>query len=536
MSIEFNLLLLHKPYDIHPRSWICFGGDGMRKIVSKLEGEVKTEKQKTREEISRIVSKKLGCHRALVKRALQNKNAFYPIPVILELSKLSKNGNFYLKKITSNIKYLKVNSASSKPSFALNKLTKDFCKVLGAFVADGSFGYQIIFSTEDESKIKFLKEIFSNSKIKFSAGRSPSRKEFFVSLRANRYNFKTIEMLIAKLSKDFNVQTHTNIELTDEHKSNVEAFKRWIKSCFGLEPTHFYKLKNENAWRIVFSNKIFGRYLMVFFGIIPGYKTDIVKEPVVIKNSPLNFRKAFARGVLMFDGSATISGNIVLESKSRALIDSIADIFLKDNVSAGIRISRGNHVLYTHKNNNKKRLLSYFEPDTWKEYRLREAYFHTGTKSLSIYRKYSFNKLTTDIVLKELRKIKSCDINYFMQKFNCRHTTVMNYLRILRNRGLISLTYRPLKFNSKNVSESANVFIAKNTHEMLFTNLKKKFERYDIAADYFNLHKATVSAWKVRKNRIPLKVIKLFCASLDLDFSEIASKAVATDRRIIELI
>ncbi len=534
MSKKFNLFLLHQRYDVHPRSWICLGGNELGRIIGQLESDIKNKRGICREKISEMLSKKLNCSKNVIKQLFQSKKAFYPIPFILELSKFHSNSKSYLQEILKHVKFLKVNSASAVPVIALSKLSENFCKFLGAFMADGSLSYQIVIATDHKEKISRIKEMLSSFKLKFSEGYSVSRKEFFISFNINRWNSNFVEKLITNLSKEFKIQTHTNIELSDEHKSNVEAFKTWIKTCFGLKPTSFRK--RGNAWRVIFSNKILGRYLVTFFDIRPGYKTDIAKEPAMVRYAPFSYRKAFARGVLMFDGGVTISGNIVLSSKSKALVDSIADIFSKDSLSFNRRISRSNYIIYTHKNNNKNKLLNYFEPATWKEVRLRETLSTVKAATFQTYRTYSSNKLTIKSLLKELGKVGACDIIYLMHKFKCRHVTVTNYLRILKNRGLVSLSTSPRKLNLNAISNKTTVFLENDLHNLIFNQLKRKFKRYDKAAEYFCVLKSTFSAWKVKKNRIPLDIIKQFCNNLGLDSYKIIDNVQEVDRNVVELI
>ena len=50
------------------------------------------------------------------------------------------------------------------------------------------------------------------------------------------------------------------------------------------------------------------------------------------------------------------------------------------------------------------------------------------------------------------------------------------------------------------------------------------------------INKATLSVWKLRKNRIPLKLLKQICDSVDLPYSAALSRITETDREIAEII
>jgi len=104
MSRKFNLLLLHRPEDIHPRSWICLKGPGLNSSVERLEKNILKTQKYCRESLSRELSIRLHCSHGVIKRILQGKSEFYPIPIILELSRLSRNGRKILKNIKENIR------------------------------------------------------------------------------------------------------------------------------------------------------------------------------------------------------------------------------------------------------------------------------------------------------------------------------------------------------------------------------------------------------------------------------------------------
>src|SRR3989344_1622069 len=240
MSSNFSLWSLNdKDLDKHPRSWICIKGKNIKNIISKIEEDIITNKKTNREQISRLISQKLSCNFVSIKNVLRGKAEFYPIQIILELTTLSKNKG-YKRILENSTEYLKVNSASAKPIKASKYLSNNFSKIIGAFCADGSFSVQFVISSKNKNQIEQIKSFSSKN-------------------------------------TEFQTQAHYVIELTDEHKSNVKAFNQWVYNEFEINPTSFYK--RENAWRTVFSNKIFGRYLIKFFQMSPGYKCKTVKEP-----------------------------------------------------------------------------------------------------------------------------------------------------------------------------------------------------------------------------------------------------------------
>lgn len=524
MSNKFNLLLLNvEEFDKHPRSWICMGGKKIGEIVRNIEEDIINNKKIKREQISKIISNKLPIAFTSIKNLLRGNVKFYPIPVLLELCEISSKNKKYCEMLEESTEYLKVNSASSKPIKAVKGLSEDLAKIVGAFCADGSLSMQFVISSKDKAKLTRFKEIWNIKK-------SKARKEYYISIQVNRENFYKLKEF-SKDNKDFQTQTHYTIELTDEYKSNVEAFNRWLNEEFEIKPTTFYN--KENAWRTIFSNKILARYLIKFFDILPGYKTDIIDEPKIIKNSTLKIRKEFAKGVLMFDGCVTKSKKIMFSSLSPYLTESIRDILVKDNLKVGnFTNNRGEHIVYTFVNNKSDKLLEYFEKGT-KKWELLMWLNNQNFKSEQIT--YEKDLYETNNIFRLLKKVRVCDAKFLMRELNYSHTTIRQHLLILKNKNIIKLSNKPKKINEY-VSNKTTVFLKKQFHDYLFNKILQQFYSYEKFAIFLEVHKATLSAWKVRKNRIPLYVIKNMCKSLDIPFKRVIENIYETDREVAEII
>jgi len=536
MSKYFNLLLLHRLTDIHPRSWVCLGGNKINELVYDLEQAILNEKNITRESLSHVIADKLSCHFVVIKRLLQGKTKFYPIPVLLELANLTKDGKRILNEIRRNMEYLKVNSASSKPIKAPKRLSVDLCKIIGAFMADGSLSNQVIVSSKSNEQLNFIQAKLRKRKIKYSIGYSKSRKEFYISMMTNYQNFQKIEELICYFKeKKFNIQTHYNIELTDEHKDSVEAFISWIKNMFNISPNNFYK--KDNAWRCIFSNKILARYLISYFNIRPGSKVDIAFEPGIIKNSNIKFRHAFALGVLTFDGSSTIAGNISFEAKSKNLFNSISNILTKSNVKFGTRVTKETYGITTYKNNDSLKLNELFEKNTVKWLRFKESYTEVEESDFeSRYKKFAQNKITFSALIRILNQVKTCDVNFLTKCFSCNHSSIVHYLNVLKNNGKIRISSNLTNFNFEFVSPTTTIYLKTEFHNKIFNLIKERFIEYQKFGMYVDIDHSTISAWKVRKNRIPLPIVKKTCDILGIDSSEINRNIEETDRKIIGII
>ena len=394
MSNKFSLLSLNnKRWDKHPRSWICISGKNVKEIISKIEKEIIKSKKTNREQISRLIEKKLSCAHTSIKRLLQGKIKFYPIPIILELCELSREEKFNKSLLENSIEYLKVNSASSKPIKAVKELSKELAKIIGAFCADGSLSIQFVVSSKKEEGLEKVKGLGNIKK-------SQSRKEYYISISLNRENYYKLADF-SKENRNFQTQAHYAIELTDEYQSNVEAFNNWVFSLFEIKPNSFYQ--RDLAWRIIFSNKILARYLITFFGFLPGCKTDIVSEPEIIKNSEFKIRKEFAKGVIMFDGCVTKRKTISFSTISPNLANSIKDILEKDGLKVGSFLNnRKEYSVYTFANENVGKLLEYFEKGTKKAELLRWLTYKSFESQQVTYEKDFKNTKNIYELLKEM--------------------------------------------------------------------------------------------------------------------------------------
>ncbi|MDP3066924.1 MAG: hypothetical protein Q8N08_09335 [Methanobacteriaceae archaeon] len=529
MSKKINLFLLNTSEDKHPRTWICFKGNKLKGILKELENDALKNKKWSKNQLNKKIASQLNCAINTIGTTLREERKFYPIPIIEALLKFGKNKEKILKEITENIEYLKVNSASAKPVKAVDKLNKNLAKILGAFMADGSLSVQIIIASFQPKNLDRVKHKLMKLQIPYSSGNAPSRRQYYISVRVNRSNSNSLNKLISSFTCP--IQAHYNIELTDEYKDSVEAFIRWTKEEFNINPTNFYKRRN--AWRVIFSNKILARYLICFFDVMPGPKTYDAYEPEIIKKSGLAIRKEFAKGVLMFDGCVTINKKMTLVLKSEYLISSISEIWKKDKIRFGKSINkkRNEYSLFTTAENKKEKLLKYFETDTQKWKLLN--WLSGDLNHTPIIKNNSL--LSLEKILKILRKIERCDAIFLKNYFKCSHTAIRSYLKILRDQNKIKLSNQPKQLNEY-INKDATILLKDEVHKTFFKRIKEKFRKYQNCARFLGIHKGTFSAWKVRKNRIPIRVLKKICEVLNLDFIEISKNTEKVDREIAEII
>ena len=535
MSMGFNLLLLHSNSDIHPRTWLCLRGTKLNKTFKLLEKTARHKNKLSRNAISKLISSKYGCSINTIGRILQGNTRYYPIPILLELLKLNKNSKKIVNQINKDTEYLKVNSASCKSVKAVKSLNKNLSKILGAFMADGSLSIQVVIAASSSKYLEKIKSKLENLKIKHSLGIALSRNQTYISIQLNSNNIKNINKILKNCPKNLKRQTHYAIELTEEYKDSVEAFKNWVEEEFNIQPNRFEPKKN--AWRVAYSNKILSRYLTAFFEVIPGPKTYTAFEPRIIRKSQLSIRKSFARGVLMFDGCVSKNNRINISVKSGYLHKSIKEIWKKDEIKFGSYLSKRRSgtefCLFTTAENQTNKLLEYFERGTQKEKLMRWLYGDVSNNPIIKTRDVSL--LSTENILKILRKTKKCDSAFLKTHFKCTHTTVRIYLRILRNQNKIKLSNHPDGINVY-VDENTTVLLNNRIHNLIFQKIKDHFGLCKNFAKFLGIHKATLSAWKLRRNRIPVSVLKEFCSILDFDYNEALKSVVKVDREIAEII
>ena len=532
MSKSFNLFLLHKSSDRHPRSWICVQGNTLADTVSKLEKEILRTHKISRERLSKLLSQELHCSLGVIKKLLRGGAPFYPIVVLQKLLARSSRQQSFYRKIKKNISTLKVNSASAKPVNAVYTLSKDLAKIIGAFAADGSLSVQLILAASTRHPLEKLQadlmNIISATKIQWSS----TRKQHYLAIQLNEHSRNVLNYL-EKSANNLLTQTHYVIELTDEYEDNVLAFSRWIETTFKIQPSFLNIKRGKRAWRVIFSNKILARYLTEFFGMKSGSKTYDVAEPERIKTSTLDMRRNFAKGVLMFDGCVTKGGKIAFSSKSKYLASDIGEIWTKDRISHGLLSvnKRDEYTIGTTSHNSTERLLKYFEPNTQK---WKLLHWINGDKAAKPIIKEG-GVLSAKKILLLLKKIRSCDINFLERYFEKNYTSIRHYLRILKNQGDIRISTSPHTW-SRYINEKTTVYLNKPAHNMIFAKIKEKLKLEKNAANVLGIHKATFSAWKLQQNRIPIEILRQLCSLLGLNFSDLTKAIIQTDRDILELI
>ena len=247
--------------------------------------------------------------------------------------------------------------------------------------------------------------------------------EFLKSCKPPVVEYKAIKELTINLCKIAGAHAadgtlhNKYIAITDYHKSSILALIKWFEE-FGYSPRLMQIGKNE--WGIKFHSRIISRYLNKFFDFPSGCKQYNVKEPEIIRNASIEYRKSFALGALTFDGCVTSGNKIELCVSSKGFRDSISEILTELNIT---------HVSMEKQNSSYWRLwsstltkkealewLELFEPNTEKWFKLND-YINGFSRKVnsfeeavyilnSIYPKQSSSKVVLKDVLLAIKDLK----------------------------------------------------------------------------------------------------------------------------------
>jgi len=301
--------------------------------------------------------------------------------------------------------------------------------------------------------------------------------EFLRVNRPNSISIKAVKRLNETLCKIAGAHAADGtlygslIRITDEDKQAVEAFKIWVEEVFKVKLTDVVPVKNSSEWGLYFQIKIISRYLRKFFDFPSGTKTYSVTEPRIIRNSNVEFRKAFAVGILTFEAGIGIKPQIEFCVSSKKLRDSVCEILNKHNIKIKFmkRKSSGYWRFWTGilTKNEATKWLEFFEPQTEKWYKLRDIIYGYRGKIASIIDVfYVFNKIyplrssskvsLSDVfqITLEQKEVYRYQLVNLLKEVNSLNSfggkwahSVSHYLNILKSANIISVENR--KFGSK---------------------------------------------------------------------------------------
>ncbi|MDD5132954.1 MAG: hypothetical protein PHD81_03535 [Candidatus Nanoarchaeia archaeon] len=397
--MSLDLFKLHSKED-KPKGWIWvkFNPYLLQKEYIKILYKT------SQKEISKKINKNLNAgistiEKHLIKLKKSKEKIEFPLPIIIELTNFI-NKAYLKKKVIDSMEYFICKTSTTKQRVkAVKEINEIFAKLIGAFIADG------------------------HSK--------PENQSY-------------------------------RLRITDGRKELVIISAKWIKQIFEFNSIIRFN-KTDNTYNCWFNNKVIARYLKNILEIPSGKKSYLVQEPDLIKKSSFNLRKAFASGVINFDGGIKTTGMVSISSMSKQLIYDLYTILKLDKIKVNLsyNIKKKSWLLESNSGRNPtyiKRLLTYFEEETWKYNRLK---FFIEDKNYSIgqlnylFPKHYLSKINLNEIYNCIRTIKSGNIDDIIKGLNnskVSNTTIYKYLYILEKSRLISKTIEncnEVRYNSK---------------------------------------------------------------------------------------
>ena len=281
--------------------------------------------------------------------------------------------------------------------------------------------------------------------------------------------YKAVKELTINLCKIIGAHTadgtlyDSYIAITDGYKSNIIALINWFKE-FDYHPKLTQIKKNE--YGIKFHSRILSRYLTKFFDFPSGCKQYTVKEPEIIRNAPIEFRKAFALGALTFESGVGMKHQVEFCVASKGFRDSIVEILNELNIDhTSMEKQSSDYWRFWSNQLTKKeasKWLELFESNTEKWFKLKD-YINGYSKKVdsfeealtilnSIYPKQSSSKIILKDVLLALKNLKESYryelVDYLIKKNNLKSYggkwahSLKYYLDILKEANIILVEKR----------------------------------------------------------------------------------------------
>ena len=356
---------------------------------------------------------------------------------------------------------IELKSLTSKTGFPSTELVKHLMKKLNISI---SCAECLVYLKREWYPLVFIEELTNlTDSDKFEI---QDKIEFLKSCKPPVVEYKAVKELTINLCKIVGAHAadgslrDSYISITDYHKTSILVLIDWFK-----ELNYAPKLMqiSENEWGIKFHSRIISRYLTKFFDFPSGCKQYTVKEPEMIKNAPLEFRKAFALGALTFDGCVTSGNKIELCVSSKCFRDSIADILTELGVShVSMEKQSSDYWRLWSKSLSKEEALKWiglFEPNTEKWFKLNDHIngfskrinsFEEAVLILnSVYPKQSGSKvILKDVLLafKDLKQTYRYELADYLAKKNNLESfggkwahSLKHHLDILKRANIISV-------------------------------------------------------------------------------------------------
>ncbi len=346
---------------------------------------------------------------------------------------------------------------------------------------------------------------------------------------------------------------YLQITLDDSDKNALLAYTRWIKGCFNVN-VKLKPRKTKNHYRITFYNKIIVRYLHQLLGFPYGEKSDIVEEPHLIRQAPLEFRQAFVTEVMTFDGYVQSNGVVGIDLNSPHLIRSVFDVLQELCLRLTLMNMNGRYRIRTQtlSDANAKRCVTIFEQGTEKWSKIIDIVegFTAGVKSVedailvleSVYKIQNGSKISIGDILRLASQLKVFDINSMYNELSAHLQVgiskdwIYTYLKILKNANIIRTIDgdQLLKVWRKLNPSKTFLGLDENALAGLRRNLITNTNSKSLNMVLHKLEEPMLYDWLNRKCRISLVKLRKLADVANMNFNDLlfGAKSLKSDTKV----
>lgn len=461
IQLNFDIFKLHvSKEDVSPLYWICFKGKNLHKIIFRIFTEVQNSLKISKRKLISNISNLMNCGNTCVSDRVYNVKEKFPIIMIENLLELWKT---YLNKNDKQINNKKL-------------------------------------------------EITKNTE--FLIQNHPLSKPV---LAVKKLTLSLCELAGAHAADGTLVKHYPSVhilKLSQKNKQYALVYAKLIRDIFNFEPNIHIEKK---CYTVRVSNKIIARYLNLFLDFPYGDKSRIVTIPRIIKNSSMGHQRAFACGVMSYEGSVEMSGVISYGGLSKILRDELTDIFVKSNLKVIKRSYKNKVFLFRiHKLNKEeaRKWLSFFVENAEKWWKIKDiinGYSHsvvdiqTAKKILdSIYspRSISLAKLIDLIKSKHKGVVYSKDLQKEI-KVGYRNAVLM--INILNKTNIL-------------IPKRWGIYINQEIHNEFFDKINLRPVEI---AKILKVKRKDVQYWKDRECSIPQVHFKRLLSLAKMDIKDI---------------
>ena len=294
--------------------------------------------------------------------------------------------------------------------------------------------------------------------------------------------------------------------------------------------------------------------MIKFLGFPLGKKCEICRVPKLILNAKSSYKRAFALGVLTFDGSVDCRGAVGLGMKSKDIVTNVYKIITEETITLRpLKYSKKKGQYCFRSGYRDPRLLNYFEKGTEKWYRLNElVYGFQGKVDCISSAKIAFDKCYSEVARSKISFTKIIDIistegsftnKQLVDKLNSGNNPIAStslgvYLYLLRKSNII----RPLDLSAfkRSKLDNKNVILAEKFRANFFGQLFHNFRTQQDLADLLGRTQSVISNYIYGKKSIPLydlrkmaKIIKISNDTLNNNIVGLTNKTPAFNHYMI---